>query len=76
MKNIKMGLSLGVFIVIIAIGIGSLVGMKIVSFISIDHQVVKYVVYGIVYYISILVSIKIIGSLVKIVSMMKNNKSR
>lgn len=73
MKNNKMrvllGLSLGLFLVIVAIGIGVLVGMKIVSFISIDHQIVKYVVYG----ISISISIKIMGSLLEFVSMMRIN---
>lgn len=76
MKNNKMkvllGLSLKVFLVIVTIGIGSLVGMKIVSFLSIDHQVVKPVVY----WISISVSIKIMDSLLKFVNiMMKIDRS-
>lgn len=82
MKNNKMkvllvllvllGLSLRVFLVIVTIGIGLFVGMKIVSFISVDHQVVKFVVY----FLSISVSIKIMNSLLKIVNVMKVARSK
>lgn len=69
---VLLGLSLRVFLVIVTIGIGLFVGMKIVSFISVDHQVVKFVVY----FLSISVSIKIMNSLLKIVNGMKVARSK
>lgn len=69
---VLLGLSLRVFLVIVTIGIGLFVGMKIVSFISVDHQVVKFVVY----FLSISVSIKIMNSLLKIVNVMKVARSK